>query len=149
MARVIVVDDFEPNLQLYVALVQRELGELPAAFEDPAEALQFLKLQRPRLIIVDYQMPEMDGISFVRAVRALEGYADTPLVMLTAVSDPVVRAQALTAGATQYMEKPFALREFAELVRRYAGSANVTTGAVPRDLRRTRSAPGLPHFDGR
>lgn len=123
MNRVMVVDDYEPNLQLYSAIVRRVIGEAPLAYEDPTEALRRLKDERPDLIVVDYQMPEMDGIAFISALRSMEGHARTPVMMLTGVSDLAVQTAALAAGATHYMEKPLVLRDFTAHIRRYTGTA--------------------------
>ncbi|MDP9025248.1 MAG: response regulator [Candidatus Eremiobacteraeota bacterium] len=123
MNRVMVVDDYEPNLALYSAIVRRVTGEEPLAYEDPREALRSLKQERPDLIVVDYQMPEMNGVAFISALRAMKGHARTPVMMLTGVSDRSVQTAALAAGATHYLEKPLALRDFTAHIRRYTAAS--------------------------
>ena len=58
------------------------------------------------LVLVDWNMPEMDGITFIRAVRAEADYATLPLIMVTTNSDRLHVAEALEAGANEYIMKP-------------------------------------------
>ena len=71
------------------------------------------------VVLVDWNMPEMNGIDFVRAVRADHGYDVLPLVMVTTNSELENVAEALSAGANEYVMKPFTLdmiREKMELL---------------------------------
>ena len=85
-----------------------------------AEALEAVKDSPLRFdfMLVDIQMPVMDGIGFCRAVRRLEGYADTPIVMITAMTDKAHVDNAFMAGATDYTTKPFDVRALVTQVRR-------------------------------
>ena len=119
MKHVLIVDDYEPNLRLYSAVVKRVIGEEPLAYEDPTEALQTLKTERPSLIIVDYQMSDLDGVRLVGAIRAIEGHSATPIIMLTGTNERDLQERAIAAGATAFLEKPLPLREFMAQIRRY------------------------------
>ena len=71
------------------------------------------------LVLVDWNMPEMDGFEFVRAVRAEREFDSVPLVMCTTNNDMESVAKALEAGATEFIMKPFTedvIREKLELV---------------------------------
>jgi two-component system chemotaxis response regulator CheY len=71
------------------------------------------------LVMVDWNMPEMDGLAFVRAVRTDAGYAALPLMMVTTNTDREHVAEALAAGANEYIMKPFTgdmIREKLELL---------------------------------
>lgn len=120
MQRVVVVDDDEPNLKLYTALVERVLGGEARAFANPLEAVSAVAQDDPSLIVVDYQMPEMDGLEFVTRVRALPGRAKTPIMMLTAANEAHLREEALRRGADVFLTKPFAMGEFVRHVRHLA-----------------------------
>jgi CheY-like chemotaxis protein len=61
--------------------------------------------------LFDIQMPQMDGIVLARKIRSVHGYADTPVLMLTAMSDKRYIDAAFTAGATDYVTKPFEISE--------------------------------------
>jgi len=120
MYRVVIVDDDEATLKLYSAVIKRVQGEAPIAFSDPHTALNELERLRPSLVIVDYFMPEMDGVAFVQALRAKSGHACTPVLMLTAHSDQTLGPRALSAGATAVVEKPISIKDFAVQLRRFA-----------------------------
>jgi response regulator RpfG family c-di-GMP phosphodiesterase len=141
MNRVVVVDDDEPNLKLYCAVVKRVLGEDAVAFENPVEALERLDDLRPALVIVDYQMPEMDGVSFIRQLRAKAPHTFTPIIMLTASGEMRLGERAIEAGATLFLEKPIAIADFTAHLRHFAGApaSRVTYGEVimPTDERDT------------
>lgn len=119
MKRVLIVDDYEPNLRLYAAVVKRVTGQEPLAYEDPRQALERLRAESVELIVVDYQMPEMNGIELVRAVRELPAHAGTPIAFLTSDSYPHLQEEAMSAGATVFFEKPVALRDFMAQIRRF------------------------------
>jgi putative two-component system response regulator len=120
MYRVVIIDDDEATLKLYSAVIKRVLGESPIAFSDPHTALQELEHLRPALVIVDYFMPDMDGVAFTRAMRELSPHAFTPVLMLTANSDDSLGPRALGAGATAFVEKPISLKDFTAQLRRFA-----------------------------
>jgi two-component system chemotaxis response regulator CheY len=61
----------------------------------------------PDIALVDWNMPEMNGLEFVKAVRAEPGYKDLPLMMVTTESEMSAMAAALAAGANEYVMKPF------------------------------------------
>lgn len=71
------------------------------------EALERLKsLQGVDFALVDWNMPEMDGLEFVRSLRAERRYSELPVMMVTAESDVTQMARALMAGADEYAMKP-------------------------------------------
>jgi response regulator RpfG family c-di-GMP phosphodiesterase len=123
MFRVVIVDDDEATLKLFSALVKRVLGEPPMAFSDPHAALAELPNLRPALVIVDYYMPEMDGVAFTKALRAQAAHETTPIMMLTAHSDLSLGPRALDAGATTFVEKPISIKDFTAQLRRFAVAA--------------------------
>jgi two-component system chemotaxis response regulator CheY len=74
------------------------------------EALERLaEMTDPDLVLVDWNMPEMNGVDFVRSVRAKRAYDNLPLVMVTTNTELVHVAEALEAGANEYVMKPFTL----------------------------------------
>jgi two-component system, chemotaxis family, chemotaxis protein CheY len=85
-----------------------------------SEALDSLKaMARTDLVLLDWNMPVMDGLSFVRAVRAEGCYADLPLMMMTTNTEMEHVSEALDAGANEYLMKPFTgemMREKLELL---------------------------------
>jgi response regulator RpfG family c-di-GMP phosphodiesterase len=141
MNRVVVVDDDTPNLKLYSALIKRVLGEDAVAFENPLVALDRLRDLRPPVIVVDYHMPDMDGLTFIEELRKQPAHAFTPVIMLTAESAYNVGDRAIAAGATLFLEKPIAIREFTAHLRQYVSPSYVETTfgevVMPTDERET------------
>jgi response regulator RpfG family c-di-GMP phosphodiesterase len=104
------VDDERVNLRLVEAMA-RKIGLQVSSYTDPREALAHLSGSVVDLIFVDYMMPEIDGIGFIREVRRM--HADIPIVMITSVSDDQqLKLQAFEAGATEFLNKPLNLAEF-------------------------------------
>jgi two-component system response regulator RpfG len=62
-------------------------------------------------VLVDYMMPEMDGVEFVKRLRGIPGYEHVPIVMVTVHDDRKVRYAALDAGITDFLTKPIDARE--------------------------------------
>ena len=142
MFRVVIVDDDEATLKLFSAVIKRVLGEAPVAFSDPRAALDELPHLRPSLVIVDYFMPEMDGVAFTRALRSQAAHEFTPIMMLTAHSDRSLGPRALDAGATTFVEKPISIKDFTAQLRRFAAAqqpSRTTYGEIvmPTDERDT------------
>ena len=141
MNRVVVVDDDAPNLKLYSALVKRILGEEAVAFENPLAALDRLPDLRPPVIIVDYHMPEMDGLTFIQELRKQPAHEFTPVIMLTAESAYAIGDRAIAAGATIFLEKPISMREFTAQLRQFASPVRsepgLGEGVMPTDERET------------
>jgi signal transduction histidine kinase/CheY-like chemotaxis protein len=77
---------------------------------------------RPDLILMDIQMPVLDGLAAIRQLRLLHTFAATPIVALTSLSMPGDRVRCLEAGANEYMSKPVGLRDLAALVRQLVRS---------------------------
>jgi two-component system chemotaxis response regulator CheY len=98
----------------------RSLGFEVSEASDGRQALSRLReMDQVDLVLVDWNMPEMDGISFVRAVRAESGYASLPLMMVTTNAELSQVSNALEAGANEYIMKPFTsdvLREKLQLL---------------------------------
>lgn len=109
---VVVVDDTPINVTLISHLVGRLEDCFATGFTVPQEGLAYCVEQVPDLVIVDYMMPELDGIEFVRRFRACHGCGDIPVLMVTANDQIEVRHQALDAGANDFLTKPIDKAEF-------------------------------------
>lgn len=106
---VLLLDDVELNNVLMAQAITGIRGCRTAAFTDPAVALGAISAQPDRFssIVTDYEMPGMNGISFVRSVRAIEGAEHVPVIMVTSFDQRRIRREALEAGITDFMGKPF------------------------------------------
>lgn len=109
---VLIVDDAEINLVLFSTLVKRLPDCQPITFADPLKALDWTQTHSFDLLIVDYMMPELDGIAFIERLRQLPLHADVPVLMITANDQKQVRYRALDAGVTDFLTKPVDKVEF-------------------------------------
>ena len=110
--QVLIVDDTEINLILFAALVKKIGNCEPQTFADPKQGLAWAQANDPDLVIVDYMMPELDGIEFIEQLRATSGKENIPILMITANDQKPVRYRALDAGATDFLTKPVDKVEF-------------------------------------
>jgi two-component system chemotaxis response regulator CheY len=115
----LVVDDSATMRQILREYLKK-LGFAVTEAANGREALDVLKrMPTADLVLVDWNMPEMDGVSFVRAVRADPSYAALPLLMVTTNTELSQVSTALEAGANEYIMKPFTremIREKLELL---------------------------------
>jgi two-component system phosphate regulon response regulator PhoB len=77
------------------------------AVPDAEQGLEWLKKQHPDLILLDWMLPGIDGIEFIRRLRANEAVADIPVIMLTAKGESEDLVKGLGVGADDYVNKPF------------------------------------------
>ena len=114
--KVVVVDDD----QLMRRLLQRALTGLGFTqityAENGAEGLVAAERVSPAIIISDYHMPQMHGLEFVEAVRAIEALDQAVIIMLSAADDPVVIEGARDRGADTFMVKPFDRADLKQLI---------------------------------
>lgn len=117
MARILTVDDSPSVRQLVAATMQRAGHEVDQVADGNA-ALALAQKVTFRVIISDVNMPGMDGITLVRALRGLAAYKFTPLLLLTTEMDPAKKQQAKEAGATGWLVKPFNPEQLVATIRR-------------------------------
>jgi two-component system, chemotaxis family, chemotaxis protein CheY len=107
MAKTIMVVDDSLSIRQVVGIALRQAGYDVIEGTDGADALLKLTGQKVNLIISDVNMPNMDGISFVRELKTRPAYKFTPVMMLTTESQQEKKAQGQAAGARAWMVKPF------------------------------------------
>lgn len=108
---ILVVGDVETNL-IILSTVLAGMTELEIVTRtSPVDALWQAQRTSFDLILVDYLMPEMDGLEFIRRVREIPEHRDTPIVMVTTADQRTVRIEALEVGATDFLSKPIDVPE--------------------------------------
>jgi len=105
MAVILAVDDNVTNLALLEALLAKLPGVDCVAIDDPALALAWCEENRADLILLDYMMPVIDGLEFMRRLNAIS-HEPAPVIMITADLDREVRYSALDLGARDFLNKP-------------------------------------------
>ena len=105
--RVLVVDDSRAIRRIIVEIMKQLDFEVSEA-GNGIEALQCLEeLGAPDLVLVDWNMPEMNGLDFIKAVRANPEYSNLPLMMVTTETEMERMEFAFMAGVNEYVMKPF------------------------------------------
>jgi signal transduction histidine kinase/CheY-like chemotaxis protein len=119
--RVLVVEDHPINQKL-VAVLLRRMGCEATFCENGEQALDWVQRKPFDLVLMDVNMPVMDGLTATRAIRALHGAASKlPIVVLTADVMNDANGQALAAGANDFLAKPVNADRLRALVSKYAG----------------------------
>ena len=114
---VLVVDDEADLLKTYERLLHRR-GYQVVAVGTRREGLVVIRSRPLTLVVADVKLPDGDGLDIVRAARAIA--APPPVIVVTGFASDTNRQQAIEAGATAYLPKPFAVSAFTELVERLA-----------------------------
>jgi two-component system chemotaxis response regulator CheY len=116
MNNVLVVDD-SPTMRRMVISSLGALGQVKSTQAGSGlEAIERLAIEPVDLMVLDLNMPDMHGMEVIGFVRSHHAYRDIPIVVLTTKGEEASRSQALAAGATRYLTKPFDPRQLADVV---------------------------------
>lgn len=102
---VLLIEDNEANRYLTTFLLQRHGYRVECAVDGRRGIERAVEL-RPDVILLDIQLPSMDGYAVAEALRAIEGLAHVPIIAVTSYAMVGDRERALAAGCTGYLEKP-------------------------------------------
>ena len=118
--RILAVDD-SASMRQMVAFTLREAGFDVTEAADGQEALEIAQRESFRLVLCDVNMPRLDGIGLVKALRAEPSYKFTPMLMLTTESSPEKKMEGKAAGATGWLVKPFNPEQLITTIKRVLG----------------------------
>lgn len=110
----LVVDDSAIIRRILVVYLNRLGFEVTQAVNGRDALARLKQMAQTDLVLVDWNMPEMDGVSLVRAIRADRDYQTLPLMMVTTNTERRQVSEALDAGANEYIMKPFTADMFRE-----------------------------------
>lgn len=122
MTKTILCVDDSPSVRQMVKLTLTGAGYTVIQAEDGAEGLRVAATAQANLIITDLNMPNMNGLQFIREVRKLPAYAGVPILFLTTESDAALKQEAKAAGATGWITKPFQQEQLVALARKVIGA---------------------------
>ena len=117
--KILLVEDYKHSQIIVTRLLKKNGYESIVVVENGAEAVEEVKKQKFDLILMDMQMPVMNGFEATQKIREMPDYKDTPIVALTAFAMKGDREKCLDAGATDYIPKPIDSTEFIEKVKYY------------------------------
>lgn len=115
MAQILVVEDDPANMKLTVLLLEREGYEVIQA-TDAEEGIRIARAELPKLILMDVQMPGMDGLTATRLLKSEPATRDIRIVALTALAMRGDRERMEAAGCNGYISKPIRYQEFLKVV---------------------------------
>ena len=124
--RILAVDDVISILKTIKAALHNNY--IVHTISNPESVLDFLKLRKPDLILLDYLMPIYNGFELIPMIREIEGYEDTPIIMLTSEGTVTNIKEAVALGACDFIVKPFKENELNEKVAKHIKTVKVNEG---------------------
>jgi CheY-like chemotaxis protein len=113
---ILLAEDNEINIQIIGEYLQ-DLGYRVVVARNGSEALERAWEWAPDLILMDIQMPVLDGFTATQRLRAMSEFAATPIIALTALAMPGDRERCLTAGVNEYLSKPIRLKDLMQIIK--------------------------------
>lgn len=117
--KILLVEDYKHSQIIVTRLLKKNNFESIVVVENGLQAYEQVQEQKYDLILMDMQMPVMNGFEATQKIRELDNYKDTPIIALTAFAMKGDREKCLEAGATDYIPKPIDSQEFIEKVKYY------------------------------
>ncbi len=121
MKKILLADDEPAVRRLVTATLADESRYQILEASDGVEALNIARVERPALLLLDVNMPELDGFEVCRALKADPATRDIVVVMLTALAQPTDRERGIAAGADGFFTKPFSPLALLEKVEEVLG----------------------------
>ncbi len=113
---ILIVDDFDDTRLLLRTWLQKK-GYRVVEAENGNRAVAAAESDRPDLIIMDVEMPELDGLAATRKIRELSNFQQVPIVAVSAYGADQYRDHAIAAGCDEYVSTPFEPEELERLIR--------------------------------
>lgn len=122
--KILIVDDDENIRNLYLKALTKQ-GYIVSLAINGKEALEIINKLKPHLIVSDYNMPVMDGFSFLKELRTFD--AKTPVIILTGASGEEIEDEAKKLGANAFLNKGVGIGSFLNTVSKFAVSNRATS----------------------
>ncbi|WP_414518641.1 PAS domain S-box protein [Nostoc sp. PCC 9305] len=115
---ILLAEDHQPNIDTMSAYLESRGYHLILA-NNGQQAIDLVRVQRPDLIVMDIQMPGMDGLEAIRHIRNEPQFVHIPIIALTALAMPGDRETCLAAGANEYLTKPVKLKQLVTTIQQF------------------------------
>ena len=146
MRTILVVEDYDDVRRMLKVLLEFEEFQVVEAATG-SEALEAIKKQPPDVILMDLALPGFDGFETIRRIRATDGFQNTPIIVLTAYTEPSSYETAHRAGSNYFMAKPIDFDELAALLRHIMSGGNTRRAKhthAPSQRAELRTKPPVP-----
>ncbi|MEH2128970.1 PAS domain S-box protein [Nostoc sp.] len=117
---ILLAEDNQPNIDTMSAYLESRGYHLILA-NNGQQAIDFMRVERPDLIVMDIQMPGMDGLEAIRRIRNEPQFVHIPIIALTALAMPGDRETCLAVGANEYLTKPIKLKQLVTTIQQLLG----------------------------
>lgn len=121
MGKTVLTVDDSASMRQMVSFTLKGAGYAVLEASDGGDGLAKAKASNVNLVLTDQNMPGMDGLTMIKALRALPAYKAVPILMLTTESGDAMKAQGRAAGATGWIVKPFDPAKLLEVVKKVLG----------------------------
>ena len=121
MSRKVLVVDDSPTIRGFAKIFLKALQVEVSEAEEGLQALEQVRASAPDVIVVDINMPGMDGLAFTRELRADPKIAGIPVILLTGDRSEQIRQKGRDAGASDFLEKPIKGAELQAVVKKFLG----------------------------
>lgn len=118
MAKTALTVDDSKTIREMVSFTLKGAGYEVAEAEDGVKALEVMKSKKIDVVITDLNMPNMNGLELIKAIRANPSYASVPILMLTTEGDANKKVEGKNAGATGWIVKPFQPDKLVEVIKK-------------------------------
>jgi CheY-like chemotaxis protein len=118
--RILVAEDNNVNLAMILDMLSIQ-GHNVVVARNGQEAIELAQSHNPELLLMDMRMPVMDGLEATRRLRAMPGFAETPIIALTASTGTESEEEQLAAGCTEHLAKPIQSKELFAVLQKYLG----------------------------
>lgn len=118
MKKVLIVEDNDKNLYLLRFLIE-QLGHQVIEARDGGNGVKIAIAEKPDIILMDIQLPVLDGYETTRQIRSMDAFKDVPIIAITSYAMVGDREKTLAAGCTDYIEKPIQPEIFIQKIQKY------------------------------
>ena len=139
VATILVVEDYDDVRSMLKLLLESERFRVLEAANGP-EALKAVKAGHPDVIVTDLGLPGFDGFETIRRIRKIDGFQNTPIIVLTAHNEQAAYETAFRAGTNYFMVKPVDFDELESLLQNILMNRN---GKTPKETRLPAQRAGI------